>query len=198
VRVFIFFLLLVFCASPALAAQDLKKLRTAMKHWVFEATSNALTFSHDTYLERLSANAKYFTPKGCRSYMRTMLDYGIADGVMKRKETLVTNSFWKKHVRLDPYDQITIDEEEEDERYGLYTWKVTVPLILTFSRGAFAQNYRFPADVRVVQLTAADGSFKIDTWYVSSVTGGMTPKNFRADRPKKDYLYCYRLYDSEE
>lgn len=67
--------------------------------------------------------------------MRTMLDYGIADGVMKRKETLVTNSFWKKHVRLDPYDQITIDEEEEDERYGLYTWKVTVPLILTF-RGA--------------------------------------------------------------
>ncbi len=192
----VFFALLL-CATPALAKQDLKQLRTDMKHWVFEATSNALTFSHDTYLERLSANAKYFTPKGCRSYMRTMLDYGISDGVMDRKETLVTNSLWKKYVRLDPYDQITIDEEEDD-KYGLYRWKVTVPLILTFSRGKFSQNYRFIADVRVVQLTTADGSFKIDTWYVSSVTGGMTPKNYKADRPKKDYLYCYRLYESEE
>lgn len=181
---------------PALAAQDLKNLRNAMKHWVFQATSSALTFSHDTYLERLSANAKYFTPKGCRSYMRTMLDYGISDGVMERKETLVTTSFWKKHVRLDPYDQITIDEEEDD-RYGLYKWKVTVPLILTFTRGKYSQNYRFMADVRVVQLTEADGSFKIDTWFVSAITGGMTPKNFKPDRPKKDYLYCYRLYETE-
>ena len=192
-RLFLFLLLLVLGARPAEAKQDLKTLREDMKHWVFTATTNALTFSHDTYEERLTANAEYFTLQGCQTFMTTMRDYAIYDRVIERKETLVTNRFWEKHVRLNIYDQI-VSEEEHKDRDGLYDWKISVPLLLNFSRGTNNRDYRFVAVLRVIQSTAEPPVFKIDKWYISTRHGGMAPTQYNPKRLKKDYSYCYHLY----
>lgn len=172
-------------------------LITEMKRWAIKVAFENLTFSYDNYFNRIKENKDFFTNKGCRTYMISMLDYGISDGVILRKETLQPLDIWKKYPHSNILDQVEIEDEHIDE-FGLYTWKVSVPLVLSFRTETSESRYRFIAIFKINQLEKNSAKFKIETWYASARRGGFTPRFYKRNRPKKDYQFCYDLFELKQ
>ena len=189
----------VLCTSPSFAIGESKAYKErldAVRRWAFHATTNLLTFSHDTYFDNIKANQHLFTGDGCRSYMKRMLDYGISDGVIERGDTLVTEEIWRNKVRTDILKIIDVDEKDQND-YGAYTYKVEVPLIMRFENGLSKKKYRFIAVLEMVQLQPDKHVYKIETWYSHNRRGAMLMSHYEANRDEEDYYYCDILYGKD-
>ncbi len=201
---FLFLVLSVFCfpllfpsSTNALGESKAYKERVdAVRRWAYAATTNLLTFSHDTYFDNIKANQHLMTGDGCRTYMKRMLDYEISDGVIERKDTLVTEEIWRNKVRTNILKVIDVDEEDEND-YGAYTYKVEVPLIMRFENGLRKKRYRFIAVLEVLQLQPGKHEYKIDKWYAHNRRGAMLMSNYDSDRDEEDYYYCDILYGKD-
>lgn len=130
--------------------------------------------------------------------MLSMLNYGLSDGAATDQDSIIVKGIWKKRVVTDLYDQIKIEEEEEDkERKGFYRWQVEVPLLLTLANDRTARDYRFVVVLRIKQVEAQEGGYKISGWSVNHHRESIPPKYSKAWRPRKDYAFCYALYPDD-
>lgn len=185
-------------AEAVLSPEKKARFRN-LQIWSFQAVSAALTFNIDNFESRLRENSALFTPAGCRSFMLSMLNYGLSDGAAKDQDSIIVKGIWKKRVVTDIHDQIRIDEEEEDKaRKGFYTWQVEVPLLLTLTNDHTARDYRFVVVLRIKQVEAQEGGYKISRWSVNHHRDSIQPKYFKAYRPRKDYAFCYTLYPDDD
>lgn len=198
------FVLAVFMLAAALPSQavavskaEKDALYGEIRRWSLNAASQVMSFDHTNYAERLRVNAGLFTPLGCRGFMRSMLDYGISDGIVERKETITFKDIWKKRVVTDVYNNIGVEEEDQD-RAGLRSWEVEVPMILIFTKAEIVRDYRFVANLRVKETGDPKTRFKIDGWFAKLHRGSMEPRYFKAKRPRKDYAYCYTLFPDDD
>jgi len=103
---------------------------SSVAQWIVRAINEIYSFDYARYKGELNeAGTKYFTPEGFKEFVHSMNSQGVLDTIIRKR--LVVKTVVTSAPAL----------EDEGLHGGVYTWKFTVPIIISY-QGASIDNKR--------------------------------------------------------
>ena len=127
----------------------------ALKTWVSEAAAESMTFGFYDWDRRLQAAARYFTPKGFRSFNKSLSETGVLNAV--RKDRQIVSAM----IQSAP-----VIRREGLMRNGVYRWELEISIELTYETVMSASVVRRNVQLVVIRDQNAKNAsgIAIDNW----------------------------------
>lgn len=174
-------------ASIASVASKKEKqaLEMELRYWAFNAVTTLLTYNHNNFTENIEQNKALLTERGCKTFLWTLDKYGLSDGIIERKESLITNELWRIRSVTKEILLIRVNDLHDKEP----RWHVWVPLILKRQKGLLNTRYRYQAHIEI-KMEGTPHKFIITRWLPSSDALGIPIKHKNKKFKEKNYPEC--------
>lgn len=134
----------------------------ALLQWANQAAISAYTYNFVTYRKELQAASAFFTPKGWSSFQSALRTSNNLDAV-KAKKLIVSAVATGAPIIL-----------KEEVVNGIYTWRVQMPMLVTFQSASEISQQRLMVVMSIVRVSTLDSARGIGiSSFVAQPTSGL-------------------------
>jgi len=120
---------------------------SSVAQWAVRAINEIYSFDYARYKDELNgAGTKYFTPEGFKEFVHSMKSQGVLDTVIKKR--LVVKTVVTSAPAL----------EDEGLHGGVYTWKFTVPVIISYQSASIDNKREKVVTISVKRVPETNSS----------------------------------------
>jgi len=112
----------------------------ALLSWAAQSATETMTFGFHDYRRRLQESSRHFTREGWASFVKALQDSGIIDAVETNRQV----------ITAAPRQAPTI--LSEGMLNGVYTWKLELPMMVTYQTGSQQRNVSMTIQLTVVRV----------------------------------------------